>query len=100
MGPDNTSDKQYQEYAEQINIYKKLCLKAKKFHKEIRNLKTRNPKEFCKILQSECKQTYGNTSSRVFIEFIEHFRELNSDPMFSGAVPQFVDTSDFIIARI
>ena len=25
-----------------------------------------------KIIQSECKQTYGNTSSRVFNEFIEH----------------------------
>ena len=57
----------------------------KKFHKEIRNLMTRNPKEFWKIIQSECKQTYGNTS----------FRELNSDPMFSGDVPQFVDTSTF-----
>ena len=67
----------------------------KKFHKEIRNLKTRNPKEFWKIIQSECKQTYGNTSSRVFNEFIEHFRELNSDPMFTGAVPQLVDTSTF-----
>ena len=28
--PDNTSDKQYQEYAEQINIYKKLVSKTKK----------------------------------------------------------------------
>ena len=100
LGPDNTSDKQYQEYAEQINIYKKLVSKTKKmhikkFHKEIRNLKTRNPKEFCKIIQSECKQSCRNTSSRVFNEFIEHFRELNSDPMFSGAVHQFVDTSTF-----
>ena len=50
LGPDNTSDKQYQEYAEQINIYKKLVSKTnkmhiKKFHKEIRNLKTQNPKD-------------------------------------------------------
>ena len=26
---------------------------------------------------------------------LEPFRELNSDPKFSGAVPQFVDTSTF-----
>ena len=30
LGPDNTSDKQYQEYAEQINIYKKLVSKTNK----------------------------------------------------------------------
>ena len=60
LRPDNTSDKQYQEYAEQINKYKKLVSKTlknmhiKKFHKEIRNLKTRNPKEFWKIIQSDC----------------------------------------------
>ena len=57
LRPDNTSDKQYQEYAEQINIYKKLVYKTKKmhiktFHKKIRNLKTRNSKEFGKIIQS------------------------------------------------
>ena len=33
--------------------------------------------------------------SRVINELIEHFRELNSDPMFSGDVPQFVDISTF-----
>ena len=37
----------------------------------------------------------GNTSSCVFNKFIKHFRELNSDPIFSGAVPQFVETSTF-----
>ena len=53
LGPDNSSDKQYHEYAEQINIYKKLVSKTqkmhiKKYHKEIRNLKTRKPKDFGK----------------------------------------------------
>ena len=57
-------------------------------HRVIRSLKSRDPKEFWKIIQTECKQNSNGISSLIFTGFIDHFRELNSDSRFSGYKPQ------------
>ena len=90
---DNTTHIQHQEFHKKVQSYKKLVIKTKQiytkqFHREIRSLKSRNPKEFWKIIQTECKQNSSGISSLIFTGFIDHFRELNSDPRFSGYNPQ------------
>ena len=90
---DNTTHIQHQEFHEKVKSYKKLVIKTKQiytkqFHREIRSLKSRNPKEFWKIIQTECKLNSSGISSLIFTGFIDHFRELNSDPRFSGYNPQ------------
>ena len=82
-----------QEFHEKVQSYKKLVIKtkqiyAKQFYREIRSLKSRNPKEFWKIIKTECKQNSNNISSFIFTGLIDHFRELNSDLRFSGYKPQ------------
>ena len=71
--------------SENVKSYKKLVFKTKQkytkqFHREIRSLKSRNPKEFWKIIQTECKQNSNGISSLVFTGFIDHFPEFNSNP--------------------
>ena len=90
---DNTTHIQHQEFHKKVKSYKKLVIKTKQiytkqFHREIRSLKSRNPKEFWKIIQTECKQNSSGISSLIFTGFIDHFRELNSDPRVSGYNPQ------------
>ena len=90
---DNTTHIQHQECHEKVTFYKKLVIETKQiytkqFHREIRSLKYRNPKEFWKIIQTECKQNSNGISSLIFTGFIDHFRELNSDSPFSGYKPQ------------
>ena len=82
---DNTTHIQHQEFHKKGQSYKKLVIKTKQiytkqFHRKIRSLKSRNPKEFWKIIQTECKQNSSGISSLIFTGFIDHFRELNSDP--------------------
>ena len=37
------------------------------------------------ITETNTKQSQFNAT--LFVEFVDHFRELNSDPLFSGTVP-------------
>ena len=90
---DNTTHIQHQEFHEKVQSYKKRVIKTKQiytkpFHREIRSFKSRDPKEFWKIIQTECKQNSNGISSLILTGFIDHFRELNSDPRFSGYKPQ------------
>ena len=62
-------------------------------NEKIRNLKTQNPREFWNILKSEANYKSTEIDCATFTEFIEHFRELNSDLMFSGNVHSICDTS-------
>ena len=39
-------------------------------------------------VQTECRQNSNSISSVIFTGFIDHFREWNSDPLFSGYKPQ------------
>ena len=68
-------------FHEHVKRYKKLVLKTKKkytkkFHSEIRNLKSRNPREFWKIISSESNNN-SQSSKILFSEFVDHFREIN-----------------------
>ena len=90
---DNTTYIQHHEFQEKVQSHKKLVIKTKKiytkhYHREMRSLKSRNPKEFRKIIQTECKHNSNGISSLIFTGFIDHFRELNSDPRFFGYKPQ------------
>ena len=54
---DNATHIQHQEFHKKVQSYKKLVIKTKQiytkqFHREIRSLKSRNPKEFWKIIQT------------------------------------------------
>ena len=98
LGYDNTSDAQYQSFQEHVQQYKKLVSKTKRTHTlqfptKIRNLKTHNQREFWNILKSETNYKSTEIDCVTFTEFIEHFRELNSDLMFSGIVHTICDTS-------
>ena len=86
---DNTTHIQHQEFHEKVKSYKKLVIKplqiyTKQFHIEIRGLESRNPKEFWKIIQTECKQNSNGISSLIFTGFIHNFLELKGDPRFYG----------------
>ena len=89
---ESSSSKDLQLFHEHVNKYKKLVVKtkkkySKKFHTEIRNLKSRNPREFWKIISSESNNK-SEASKIMFSEFVDHFREINKDPLFNGATPQ------------
>ena len=67
---DNTTHIQHQEFHKKVQSYKKLVIKTKQiytkqFHREIRSLKSRNPKEFWKIIQTECKQNSSGISALI-----------------------------------
>ena len=90
---DKTTYIQHQEFQEKVQSYKKLVIKTKQiytkqYHKEIRSLKSRNPKEFWKIIQTECKQNSNGISSLISTGFIDHFHESNNDLRFFGYKPQ------------
>ena len=73
----------------------------KKFQSTIRSLNTRNPREFWNMLKSETNYKSMEFTSAVFANFTEHFRELNSDPLFSCTAPPcyepaLVPTNDVI----
>ena len=74
-------------FHEHIRKYKKLVVKtkkkyAKKFHSEIRSLKSHNPREFWEIISTESTNSSGS-SKIIFAEFVDHFREINNDPLFN-----------------
>lgn len=58
----------------------------KKFHKEIRNMRSHDPKEFWRKIKSNSNYQSYDLSS-VFPEFVDHFRELNSIVERSAATP-------------
>ena len=60
-------------------------------HSDIRNLKTKNPREFWKVIKTETNTKHSQFNATLFVEFVDHFRELNSDPLFSGTVPLLYD---------
>ena len=79
-------------FHEHVRKYKKLVLKTKKkytkkFHTDIRSLKSRNPREFWKIISAESSNK-SSYSKIMFSEFVDHFREINEDPLFNGATSQ------------
>ena len=88
LKPENTSDQQYQIFHEHGKMYKKMINKTKKkctirFQSEIRNLKTTNPKEFWKIIKTESNYKLRESSLTIFTEFVDHFRKINIDPVFT-----------------
>ena len=89
---DNTTHVTYstRNFMKRFNLTRNWSLKTNKYalNRGIRSLKSRNPQEFWKIIQTECKQNSNGISSLIFTGFIDHFRELNSDPRFSGYKPQ------------
>ena len=85
---------QYQLFHEHVKQYKNFVSKTnkiytRKFHSDIRKLKTKNPREFWNVIKTETKQSQFNDT--LFGEFVDHFRELNSDSLFSGTVPLLYD---------
>ena len=73
-----------------------LCQKTKKiytrkFHSDIRNLKTKNPREFWNVIKTETNTKQSQFNDTLFVEFVDHFRELNRDPLFSVTVPLLYD---------
>ena len=55
--------------------------------------KTRNPKEFWKIIKEESSIHCQDTSSVVFSDFIEHFKKLNIAHHLEEYVPLLLNTS-------
>ena len=95
------SDTQYVNYNKHVTKYKKLVLKTKKnhikkFHSEIRNLKTSDPKEFWKFIKSDSNSNTEKCSV-VFSEFVDHVRELNSGSYVrsTDAIPGTPETATF-----
>ena len=68
-----------------------MCQKQRKFHSDIRKLKTKNPREFWNVIKTETNTKQSQFDDTLFVEFVDHFRELNSDPLFSGTVPLLYD---------
>ena len=94
----NTSEQQHQLFHDHVKRYKKLVsntkrLYLKKFHIEIRNLKTHNPKEFWKFIQTEPMHNSTGCHSIMFQAFVKHFQELSCDPTLSGIVSPMHDAS-------
>ena len=88
----------YELYHIHVKKYKKCLNKTKniytkKFHDQIRCLKTRNPKEFWKINKEESSIHSQDTSPIVFTDFIEHFKKLNKAPHLEESVPHLLNTS-------
>ena len=87
---------QYQLFHEHVKQYKKIVSKTKKiytrkFHSDIRKLKTKNQREFWNVIKTETNTKQSQFNDTLFVEFVDHFRELNSDPLFSGTVPLLYD---------
>ena len=83
-------DPQY-EIHEHGKQYKKVVSKTKKlytrkFHSDIRKLKNKNPREFWKVIKTETNTKQSQFNDTLFVRFVDHFRELYSDPLFSGTV--------------
>ena len=83
---------QYQLFHEHVKQYKNVVSKTKKiytrkFNSDIRKLKTTNPREFWKVIKTETNTKQSQFNDTLFVEFVDHFRELNSDPLFSDTVP-------------
>ena len=83
---------QYQLFHEHVKQYKKVVSKTnkiytRKFHSDIWKLKTQNSREFWKVIKTETNTKQSQFNATLFVEFIDYFRELNSDPLFSGTVP-------------
>ena len=79
---------QYQLFHEHVKQYKKVVPKTnklytRKFHSDIRKLKTKNPREFWKVIKTETNTKQSQFNVTLFVEFVDHFRELNSDPLLS-----------------
>ena len=64
---------------------------TRKFHSDIRKLKTKNPREFWNVIKTETNTKQSQFNDTLFVEFVDHFRELNSDPLFSGTVSLLYD---------
>ena len=56
-------------------------------------VKTRNPKEFWKIIKKESSIHSQDTSPIVFSDFIEHFKKLNKVPHLEESIPHLLNTS-------
>ena len=87
---------QYQLFHEHVKQYKNIVSKTKKiytrkFHSDIRKLKTKNPREFWNVIKTETNTKQSQFNDTLFVEIVDHFRELNSDPLFSGTVPLLYD---------
>ena len=87
---------QYQLFHEHVKQYKNVVSKTKKiytrkFHSDFRKLKTKNPREFWNVIKTETNNKQSQFNDTIFVEFVDHFRELNSDPLFSGTVPLLYD---------
>ncbi len=95
----NVTLEQHQEFETHFKTYKKCVTKSKRsytkeFHSEIRNLKTRNPKEFWKIINTNTKLNSKDNSTIVFAQFIDHFKELNSAPLLPGVAQPLPNIGD------
>ena len=40
-----------------------------------------------KVIKTEANTKQSQFNATLFVEFVDHFRELSSDPLFSGTVP-------------
>ena len=88
----------YELYHIHVKTYKKCVNKTKniytkKFHDQIRCLKTRNPKEFWEIIKEESSIHSQDTSPIVFTDFIEHLKKLNKVPHLEESDPHLLNTS-------
>ena len=64
-----------------------LCQKQRKYiHSDIRKLKTKNPREFWKVIKTETNTKQSQFNDTLFIKFVDHVHKLNSDFLFSGTV--------------
>ena len=94
----STPDETHLIYLEPIREYTKMVSQTKKiytkeFHCNIRNLKTRDPKQFWKIIKNETNHNTSQRNTIVFAEFIYLFYELDSTPSKSGVYIFSSDTS-------
>ena len=68
-----------------------MCQKERNYTQENSTLtsgnkKTKNPREFWKVIKTETNSKQSQFNATLFVEFVDHFCELNSDPLFSGTV--------------
>ena len=84
---------QYQLFHEHVKQYKNIVSKTKKiytrkFHSNIRKPKTKNPRELWNVIKTETNTKHSQFNDTLFVD---HFRKINSDPLFSGTVPLLYD---------
>ena len=84
-------DPQYQLFHEHVEhdkvVSKTEKFYTRKFHSDNRKLKTKNPREFWKVIKTKTNTKQSQFNVTLFVEFVDHFRELESDPLCSGTVP-------------